>query len=361
LPPSFVLSGYEIRVVLGRGGFGVTYKALDRKNNQTVVIKEYFPAPEVMAVRRVRGFYLEPNDAQSAQEFAEGLSYFLKEAKFLTKFNHANIVPIMNFFPALGTAYFVMPYLEGETLDNIVASKPERKQTPREVMAWLDPILDGLQAVHARGILHRDIKPSNIFIQKNHNPVLIDFGAAGDVLAGQKVPLALTHGYAPPEQYSANIPQGPWTDIYSLGAVIYYVLSGLHLLSPQTRIGADPCEIIFKKLEHEHDQNLIKTMERCLKLNYQERIQGVAELRQALGSTINRSINPLPKPKNVIKPLIANKGSILLKIRSFKLKTINVIKETYLYLFKNIKHLITFLIVALIIVLFFKIILKVFS
>jgi serine/threonine protein kinase len=304
LPAGVKLLHYRIKGELGRGGFSLTYKAEDLKLNRPVVIKEYLP--QDLAGRR-QNYTVGPLSASTAESFQSGLDSFLKEAQTLAKFQHPNIVPILDFFKSKGgTAFIVMPFLEGETLAGRLARQPGGRMSEAEVRAWLNPLLDGLQAIHAAGFLHRDIKPDNIFLQTNGNPILIDFGAARNALANRSRSLSvvLTPGYAPPEQYTATAAnQGPWTDLYALGAVIFRCLTGVEPIDSTERQDSvsneepDPLANQLSNLSPVASSNLANVVEGCLRVNRKKRLQGVAELRQILDNRQplkSESLKPAP-------------------------------------------------------------------
>jgi TPR repeat protein len=291
LPAGTELRHYRLGGELGRGGFAITYIAEDLRLKRPVVIKEYLPRD--FAARR-GDYTVGPRSASVAEAFQNGLDSFLKEAQTLARFNHPNIVPVLDFFQIENsTAYLVMPFLPGETLAANLARHPGGRLNETEIRAWLEPILEGLRAIHAQGFLHRDLKPDNIYLQSDGSPVLIDFGSARQVLGGRTRSLivVLTPGYAPVEQYGSSVAaQGPWSDLYALGAVIYRCLTGADPISSTERQEAvansepDPLIQKFNDLKQLAGPGLFTALEGCLRLARKERLQGVMELRQALSS-----------------------------------------------------------------------------
>ncbi len=223
LPPAYRLGEYVIESVLGHGGFGITYLARDTKLSSRVAIKEYFP--QAFAVRDKHST-INPRTAAD-DNYQWGLQEFLKEARALAKFKHNHIVRVLRFLETNGTAYMVMEYEEGESLDAYLRRTGGLLKEPTLLGIFL-PILSGLQAVHDAGMLHLDIKPENIYLRSNGQPMLIDFGSArqGRASPGQEQKIALTPGYAALEQYPNMGKQGPWTDVYSIGASIYRCVTG---------------------------------------------------------------------------------------------------------------------------------------
>ena len=222
----YKLGSYEILSKLGEGGFGITYKAKHIHLETIVVIKEYMPSS--MAVRDRDSISITVTTQDNVEGYKFGLERFLSEAKILASFKHPNIVGINDFFEANNTAYFVMPFVDGITLGEYVDNMPSAL-TEEQVLKLLIPILEGLKESHSKEILHRDIKPDNIFLTKDGNPILIDFGAARIDFANksESINAVLTPPYAPPEQYGSSTKQGPWTDIYALGMVLYKLVTNL--------------------------------------------------------------------------------------------------------------------------------------
>ena len=224
LPPGHRLQEYELVGVLGIGDFGITYLGTDHNLKKAVAIKEYLSSD--IATRTTNHSVVPQADAVRG-DFQWGLDRFLDEASTLARFDHRHIIKVYRFFKAHGTAYMVMEYAEGETLSAYL----ERQGTlsEAELKEILYPLMDGLEEVHGAGILHRDINPANIVIRaEDGSPVLLNFGAARQAIGAKSrsVTSIVTPGYAPIEQYSELDDQGPWTDIYALGAVCYRALTG---------------------------------------------------------------------------------------------------------------------------------------
>ncbi len=223
LPSGHRIDDYKLLRVLGVGGFGVTYLAEDVKLGSRVAIKEYLP--NEFAVRD--GTTVHPKSDADQQDFEWGLKRFLDEARTLAQFHHRNLVRVLRFFEANSTAYFVMEYEEGESLEDLLGRR--NTLTEEQLKGLLLPLLDGLRSVHAEGFLHRDIKPSNIFVRRDdESPVLLDFGAARNALGrkSRSMTAVVTPGYSPPEQYESDGEQGPWTDIYALSALCFRAVTG---------------------------------------------------------------------------------------------------------------------------------------
>jgi len=223
LPDGYKLGEYVIEKVLGHGGFGITYLARDTQLSSAVAIKEFFPRS--VAVRGEE-FTIRPFTS-GAEDFQWGLQEFLKEARALAKFKHNHIVRVLRFVEANGTAYMVMEYEEGESLD-VYLKRSGGYLNEQMLLNVFIPVLNGLQAVHDAGLLHLDIKPDNIYLRANGKPMLIDFGSSRQAKGGDDVggKIALTPAYSAIEQYPGIGDTGPWTDVYSMGATLYRCIVG---------------------------------------------------------------------------------------------------------------------------------------
>ncbi|MCC7412690.1 MAG: protein kinase [Gammaproteobacteria bacterium] len=224
LKPDYRLHWYVIERVIGQGGFGITYLATDTNLDRRVAIKEYLPME--LAVREGDDS-VYPATEKFGDRFQWGLDRFIAEARTLARFRHPGIVRVLSVFEANKTAYMVMEYERGESLQEMLTRRHTLEEG--ELMNMLMPLLGGLSAIHEAGFIHRDIKPANILIRNDGSPVLIDFGSARQALGQQTRALTsvVSPGYAPYEQYySKSDKQGPWTDIYGLGATLYRAVSG---------------------------------------------------------------------------------------------------------------------------------------
>jgi serine/threonine protein kinase len=228
LAPGALIDTFEIVRVLGTGGFGITYKAWDHRLQCEVAVKEYLPSD--LAARAANGLAVEPSRErpQDAATFHDGLQRFLDEARILARFRDPYVVGVKQFITANGTAYLVMDYERGRNLSEQMAAMPAPMPAP-QLRHLLDCLLSGLATLHGHGVLHRDIKPANVYLRNNGDAVLIDFGSARQTVRerdAQDLTSVVTHGYAPHEQYHRRGRQGPWTDLYALGATLYHCLTG---------------------------------------------------------------------------------------------------------------------------------------
>jgi serine/threonine protein kinase len=227
LPPGTVLREWRLEQVLGVGGFGIVYKGRGIYFDELVAIKEYFPS--AISDRR-DGDTVVPTDSESEEIHALGLKKFVEEAKLLWNLSkptrHPNIVSVRSLFEIHGTAYMVMDFEDGMSLSEML--KTGKTFTEATLSALIRPISEGLDRAHRVGVLHRDIKPPNILVSEDGRPVLIDFGSAR-FDSGQATSTKVTFHtppYAAIEQYVKTYDQGPWTDIYALGVVLYECITG---------------------------------------------------------------------------------------------------------------------------------------
>jgi serine/threonine protein kinase len=275
---------YVVGRVLGKpGGFGVTYLALDRDLAARVAIKEYLPRD--FATRSADRASVVPNVEEGAGLFGYGLEQFSAEAQTLAQLDHPNIVRVRQLFRANGSAYLVMDYYQGMTLAEYLHAQPDGRLPEDKAIALMQPVLDGLRAVHAKGFLHRDIKPSNVYLAKTDaggvRPILLDFGAARQVLAerSRSITTVLTPGYAPFEQYHDKGKQGTWTDVYAAAAVLYRMLSGT--TPPEATARMDEDELL-SAAELGVSKMISQALQGALTLRAAERTQDVSTFQQGL-------------------------------------------------------------------------------
>jgi predicted Ser/Thr protein kinase len=280
LPSRHALHEFRIERVLGHGGFGITYLADDTTLRKKVAIKEYLPAQFAV---RAAGATVMPRTRRLADDYRWGLERFLDEARILARFRHPNIVPVLRFFEAHGTAYIVMEYEAGRPLAALLAG-PGRLP-PARVQALLEGLMDGLAQIHAAGFLHRDIKPSNIIVLADGAPVLIDFGAARQALRRGDVTLTsvVTPRYAPLEQYQADAEQGPWTDIYALAAVAYHAVTGEAPPEAPARVRNDACRKLADASIAGHAAPFLAAIDHGLAVHAEDRPRTIAVWRASMG------------------------------------------------------------------------------
>ena len=290
LPVGCELGDYGIERVLGVGAFGITYLATDSRSCRSVAIKEYMPTD--LAVRDgASTTEVAPISAREKADFKWGLGRFLDEAEVLRRFLHPNIVKVMGRFRANGTAYIVMEYVKGETLAQ--ALEPHKTLSENELGALLMPILDALEQVHRTDYLHRDLKPGNIILKRDGQPVVLDFGSARQALSARSrsVTSLVTPGYAPMEQYSSRGNQGPWTDIYALGAIAFRALTGSRPMPGPERVLEDALEGWTLGVTGA-SPNFLWAVDQALRLKADDRPQSIGEWKRMLGVT--EQLDPRP-------------------------------------------------------------------
>jgi serine/threonine protein kinase len=279
LAPRTMLLEFRIESILGAGGFGVTYLARDTHLEKSVAIKEYLPVD--LALRALDGSVV-PVNTDTAFTYKSGLDQFLAEARTLARFAHPNIVRVTRYFELNGTAYMVMSYEEGTSLSRFLRKNPQ----PGEAFlrAMVAPLLNGLQEVHGAGFLHRDIKPSNIFLREDSTPVLLDFGTARLAIrdAVHDAYAVLTPGYAPVELYVRTGQQGPWTDIYSMAAVLFRAISGENPPDALTRLKVDGISKRLARHRERYSPQFLAAVQWGLALEETRRPQNVEQWRNAL-------------------------------------------------------------------------------
>ena len=283
LPSGYSLHEYRIDSLLGAGGFGLTYLATDANLNLKVALKEYLPAD--VAVRG-EDSTVQPKSATASDSFKWGLQRFMEEARTLASFRHPNIVRVMRFFEANQTGYMVMEFVEGTALPDWIES---RRPLPQAMVLELaGPVLDGLEVIHKTGYLHRDIKPANVFIRSDGSPVLLDFGSARQLMGSNKeLTAVISPGYAPFEQYHTQGKQGPWTDLYALGGVLYWMVSAQRPVEAAARVRKDIMAPAAQVAVASYSNQLLAAIDWALKPNEDERPQSVGEFRRAL-ATVTR-------------------------------------------------------------------------
>jgi len=284
LPPDTPVGGYRIVRKLSAGGFGVVYLAVDRDGKQ-VAIKEYLPAS---LASREPGQFLPQVQPDKLSLYRLGLKSFFEEGRALAQISHASVVSVLNFFRENETVYMVMNYLEGATLQDFIITARELKRPKvfREstIRSLYDEILRGLRIVHQHKMLHLDIKPANIFITDDNKAVMIDFGAAREVLSkeGNFIRPMYTPGFAPPEMYRRDGAMGPWTDIYAIGACIYASMQGYPPNDAPQRQEKDRLGLALSRLRGVYSDNLIEVVEWCMSLDPLVRPQSVFTLQKEL-------------------------------------------------------------------------------
>lgn len=266
--------------MLGGGGFGLTYLAHDINLDLPVALKEYYPGD---LASRSPNCSVHVRAPEGTAQFNWGLERFLDEARVLASFRHPNLVRVLRYFKENGTAYIVMEYESGDPLKRWMVGQSGLSQ--QGLLQIIYPLMDGLEAVHKLNFLHRDIKPDNIYIRADDSPVLLDFGAARRVTANRDMTNIISPGFAPFEQYHSQGNQGPWTDIYSLGAVMYWMTTGKKPLESASRVKQDTMSSAATSGHTAFSQTLLKAIDWAMNPDEARRPQSVAQFRSALMDT----------------------------------------------------------------------------
>ena len=287
--------------MLGIGGFGVTYLAHDNNLKTKVAIKEYLPGD--FATRNA-DHSVKPKSDRTRESFDWGLKAFVEESRTLATFRHPNIVRVMRFFEANATAYMVMEFIAGKPL-----KRTNLDQTG--LLRIIMPLLDGLDTIHQAGYLHRDIKPPNIFIRNDGSPILIDFGSARmKATANKELTAIVSPGFSPLEQYHSQGRQGPWTDLYALAGVMYWLVTGKKPIEAAARVGTDNMPALADiGGEKYYTKHFLSAIDWALKVPETERPQSVSEWRTALAD-VNSVDILLDAPSPAARPVPSGATSL---------------------------------------------------
>ena len=284
-PGTILEERYRIERVIGQGGFGITYEAVNEKIEMTVAIKEFY-------CRDYTSRNVEESDeikitSATEENFERAKRRFLQEAKIVSGFNDENaIVRILDYFEENGTAYIVMNYLYGTPLDQYL--QKHGVMSWREVLEKFRPLIETLERVHNRGVIHRDISPSNIMVLENESLCLLDFGSAKDrfIEEGETATAIFSkQGYTPMEQYAHNGKLGAWTDVYALTAVLYECLTGTHPPDSVQRAIYDEYESLQDK-GMEAPAELDALLKKGLAIHVEKRYSNMGDLLEALNSLL---------------------------------------------------------------------------
>lgn len=279
LPAGLILKNrYYIGKLLGEGGFGITYKAYDTEKKKICAVKEY--APNGLCRRKSQNQYrLELYSPDNEMPYMAGLKRFLEESRILSRLEQIpSVVDITDTFQENNTAYFVMEYLDGADLRQIVKNTKQRLSVEQATNIILQ-VAVSMDVIHTRTkIIHRDISPENIYITRDGKVKLIDFGSAKRTETGMKKGLSvvLKPKFAPPEQFSSEMMQGSFTDVYSLASTYYYVLTGNHVPSAPDRLGG-VTYVPLKQMNLGVSESVSDAVDRALTLNVRMRTQTMQE------------------------------------------------------------------------------------
>lgn len=283
LPVGTRIEGFEIQDVIGVGGFGIVYKALDPMLERQVALKEYLPAS---LAQRIPGGAVKVREARHKSTFDAGMRSFINEARLLAQFDHAALVKVYRFWEMAGTAYMVMPLYQGMNLKQY-AENHAAPLAQEQLVNWLLVLTEALEVMHSQQCYHRDISPENIIIQDNTDlPILLDFGAARRAIGSVSQPFTviLKASYAPIEQY-AEVPsmtQGAWTDVYALAAVAHFLMTGKTPPSSVGRLVNDSYLPLHERPELPYSPHLKWAIDRALAVQPQDRTASMSLFRQNL-------------------------------------------------------------------------------
>lgn len=283
LPIGTKLEEFIIEQVLGSGGFGITYLARDKRLGRQVVVKENLPAQFCWRDTHALTVHPRQTKGEDADNYQYSLDSFEREAATLASLDHAGIVRVLRSFEAYGTAYFVMPFVEGTALDEQIRARQTSGQdfTEDEIGGMLWRVLDALAYLHDRGIYHRDIKPGNILVTATGEPVLIDFGAARQRLSERSLTVIESAGYTPFEQLQTRGEIGPWSDIYALGATLYKAITGGTPAKAADRAFDDPEVPLSERpeLRARYSRRLLKSIDKAMATKASDRFQDAGQWR----------------------------------------------------------------------------------
>lgn len=284
LPVGTRLHEFEITQLVGEGGFGIVYLAMDTMLQRRVALKEYMPSS---LAARTEASQVQVKSERYRETFEAGMRSFINEAQLLASFDHPSLVKVYRFWQQNNTAYMVMPFYEGKNLRDTLRALP---QAPSEdwLRTLLAPLTEALQVIHAENCFHRDIAPDNVMmLGATNKPLLLDFGAARRVIGDmtQALTVILKPGYAPVEQY-AEIPgmkQGAWTDVYALAAVVHYAITGRTPPPSVGRLLNDTYQPLAQVAAGRYSARFLAAVDHALAVRPEARTQSVAQLREEMG------------------------------------------------------------------------------
>lgn len=279
LPSGHVLRGYRLLHTLGAGGFGVTYLAEEPLLQRLVVIKEHFP--DALCTRESGSLDVRLNEPESQDTFRWALHNFLREVRLLASIHHPRIARVYSYFEAHGTAYYVTEFIDGPSLADAVQRAARRGELlpQRALYGLLTRVLDALDYLHDRSLLHCDLKPDNILFTRQGMPVLIDFGAAQEKQERTFSRVVESMGFSPAEQHSEGGRMGPWSDLYALGATMYYALTRECLPGCRQRELYDTVQPLAEReeLREFYHPRFLASIDRAIRPSIRRRYQCVAE------------------------------------------------------------------------------------
>ena len=299
LPVGTRLGEFEIREVIGVGGFGVVYRAWEPALDRTVALKEYMP---VGLVLRLADGGLALRSRKHEEDFLLGLKSFVNEARLLARFDHPALVKVHRFWEANGTAYMAMPFYQAQTLRQRRQEMGLHPPTQEWLLSSLEPLLGALAEMHRADVYHRDIAPDNILWCDDNRPVLLDFGAARHALADrtQALTAILKPQFAPIEQYAdaKSMRQGPWTDIFALASTCYFMLTGRPPVPATARVLTDELTPLAELAPPGFSTQVLATLDWAMSVRPEDRPQSVAAFWDALHGHLKVPMRTTPHPRS---------------------------------------------------------------
>lgn len=284
LPISGQLGGHELRNVLGLGALGFVYRVTDREAELDLAVKEYLPHH---LAQRDGATGVAPRGPAEAELFAQGLRFFINEGKLLMQLDHPSLIRVHQVWEENGTAYLLMDMSTGR---NLVDTRHARWRAPSEaaLRGFIETMLGPLELLHANQLQHRDLAPPNIMVEANGTPVLMDLGSPRRAISlAANSAVGPREGYAPPELYPKDekLPRGAWTDLYSLGATLHFMVTGRPPPAAPEREAGDRAGFALQRPDHRFSLDFLSVVDWMLALQPQDRPQDVAQLREALAGT----------------------------------------------------------------------------
>ncbi len=299
LPRGTRLHEFEVLDVLGAGGFGIVYLALDHTLRRSVAVKEYLP---VDLARRTETWTVAPRSEPDASSYAAGLQSFMREAQLLAGFDHPSLVKVHRFWKANGTAYMVMPHYPGRTLKEVQRTTGALRDE-QSLRRLLHPLLCALEVLHEARVFHRDISPDNVIVQPDGKPVLLDFGSARHVVGDrtQALTAMFKPSFAAIEQYGdvPGLKQGAWTDLYALAGVMHFMITGSPPVPAALRAvnDAQPRLAAASAGKSGLSMAVLQALDRALAVRPDDRpqsVQGFRDVLDGLAAAPNCRLEPAP-------------------------------------------------------------------
>ena len=286
LPANTIVDNYTITRTLGGGGFSIVYLAKDNTYDKDVVIKEYMPTK---LATRTDDLSISALNSDCGDKFGHGQRLFFQEANTLSNLKHPNIVNVISFFRANGTVYMVMEYEEGINLQSYI-KRHNGNMSEQFLMAVFLPLLDGLKTIHQNGLLHLDVKPGNIHLREGANPLLLDFGAAHEMMQTRQFQAnqVITPGFSPIEQLDPGGYVGPWTDIYAIGATIRACIEGAPPMSSTKRRERDTLKPAASAFKKKYSKHLLSAIDSAMEVDPILRPQNIENFIDALNNSTQR-------------------------------------------------------------------------